>query len=140
MTRLIDLLALSRRVAADAVCEPEVARAAIAWTLMNRASGAAGYLRADGRPRPACGDGDIRESCLRSGGRLPSACLGVMDPALCRALATVCLISCRDLADPTRGATHYHHHTEVPDWSRQMTPVALLGSYLFYRPVRRFSG
>lgn len=36
------------------------------------------------------------------------------------------------LPDPTRGATHFHHHNDVPPWAAMHEPVALIGSYLFY--------
>lgn len=34
--------------------------------------------------------------------------------------------------DPTRGATRFHRHDEAPDWARYLSPVALIGRYLFY--------
>lgn len=134
MTRLIDMLSLSRRIAADAAHEPEMGRAAIAWAFLNRAREAALHMRQFGRPHPAFGDGSLRDACLRHG-----ACAGpclmdrFADPVFCRAFATACLASCRDIADPTHGATHYHHHGDTPGWSHQLKPVALIGSYLFYR-------
>ncbi|MFP3944554.1 MAG: hypothetical protein ACLFWF_11710 [Alphaproteobacteria bacterium] len=134
MTSLNDLLSLSRRVAADAPREPEITRAAIAWTFLNRAREARAHMRRRAAPHPWFGDGTLSGTGLCYGA--PLSAHRFTDPALCRALATVCMVSCRDLADPAGGATHYHHHREAPAWSAQLVPVALLGSYLFYRPAR----
>lgn len=139
MTRLADLLLLSRCVAVDAAHEPEQCRAAIAWTLVNRAREAALHTRCRGVPHPDFGGGSVREACLRMRPGLPPlAHARFGEPAPCRALATACLVACSDLADPTGGATHYHHHADTPAWSNALTPVALIGSYLFYRKGPHF--
>jgi len=39
------------------------------------------------------------------------------------------------LADPTGGATHYHHHAIVPSWTIGRRPSASIGRHLFYRLV-----
>lgn len=57
---------------------------------------------------------------------------GLADPGLCRALAVACLVLSGDLDDPTGGATHFHRHTEHPEWARRATPKALIGRHLFY--------
>jgi len=36
------------------------------------------------------------------------------------------------LPDPTRGATHFHRHDEMPPWAATQEPTALIGCYLFY--------
>lgn len=141
MTRLIDMLSLSRRIAGEAAHEPELGRAAIAWTFLNRAREAALHMHRYGFPHPVFGDGSLRDACFRHRAEAgPGAGNRFADPAFCRALAVACLTSCRDIADPTHGATHYHHHRDLPGWSRHLQPVALIGSYLFYRPVRSRPG
>ena len=37
------------------------------------------------------------------------------------------------LRDPTAGATDFHRIEVTPDWARDRLPVAVFGSYLFYR-------
>jgi N-acetylmuramoyl-L-alanine amidase len=39
------------------------------------------------------------------------------------------------LADITNGATHYHADSIKPYWARGETPVAVIGSHVFYRLV-----
>jgi N-acetylmuramoyl-L-alanine amidase len=135
--RLVDIVLLAHRILRDAPGEPELGRAAIAWTFLNRAAAAARHRRQHGAPHPQFGDGSVRAACRLAGeawgGRRT---LPVHDPAFCRALATACLASCRDIADPTSGATHYHHHQDTPCWSDDLRPVALIGSFIFYRSRR----
>jgi N-acetylmuramoyl-L-alanine amidase len=50
---------------------------------------------------------------------------------LCRRIARRALRG--SLADPTRGATAFHRIETTPDWSRRLLPVAVFGSFLFYR-------
>jgi hypothetical protein len=50
---------------------------------------------------------------------------------LCRRIARRALRG--SLADPTRGATAFHRIETTPDWSRSLLPVAVFGSFLFYR-------
>lgn len=49
-----------------------------------------------------------------------------------RAFAIACLVVSGDMEDPTGGATHFHRHTENPEWALAATPKALIGSYLYY--------
>jgi len=49
-----------------------------------------------------------------------------------RAFAIACLVVSGDMEDPTGGATHFHRHTENPDWAQAATPKALIGSYVYY--------
>jgi Cell Wall Hydrolase len=37
------------------------------------------------------------------------------------------------LADPTLGATAFHRIDANPTWSRELLPVAIIGSFLFYK-------
>ena len=37
------------------------------------------------------------------------------------------------LADPTLGATAFHRIDASPAWSRELLPVAVIGSFLFYK-------
>jgi hypothetical protein len=37
------------------------------------------------------------------------------------------------IMDQTRGATSCHRHDKTPVWSRDRTPTALLGAFLFFR-------
>jgi Cell Wall Hydrolase len=37
------------------------------------------------------------------------------------------------LADPTLGATAFHRIDANPTWSRKLLPVAVVGSFLFYK-------
>lgn len=138
MIRFADIVLLAHRIFRDARAEPEIGRAAIAWTFLNRAAAAARHYRLHGGPHPQFGDGSVRAACHLASGqaRTPLPLLPVNDPAFCRALATACLASCRDIADPTKGATHYHHHRDSPCWSNDLRPVALIGSFIFYRPHR----
>lgn len=39
------------------------------------------------------------------------------------------------LADPTNGATHYHHISASPPWSRARAPIAEIGRHLFYSGI-----
>ena len=50
---------------------------------------------------------------------------------LCRRVARRALRG--SLADPTRGANAFHRIEASPDWARELLPVAVYGSYLFYR-------
>lgn len=39
------------------------------------------------------------------------------------------------LDDPTKGATHYHTRTILPNWARALSPSAEIGNHLFYNDV-----
>lgn len=56
----------------------------------------------------------------------------VTDTGFCRAFAVACLVLSGDIDDPTGGATHFHRHTDNPEWSRGAKPRALIGSFLYY--------
>jgi len=51
--------------------------------------------------------------------------------ALCRRIARRALR--RSLFDPTGGATAFHRIDASPSWARPLMPVAVCGSFLFYR-------
>ena len=51
--------------------------------------------------------------------------------SLCRRVARRALRG--SLADPTRGANAFHRIDASPPWARGLLPVAMYGSYLFYR-------
>ncbi|MBI1206781.1 MAG: cell wall hydrolase [Azospirillum sp.] len=36
------------------------------------------------------------------------------------------------IADPTLGATHYHHRSVHPEWAKGRAPSAVIGVHLFY--------
>jgi N-acetylmuramoyl-L-alanine amidase len=50
---------------------------------------------------------------------------------LCRRVARRALRG--SLADPTQGANAFHRIDASPPWARGLLPVAMYGSYLFYR-------
>lgn len=50
------------------------------------------------------------------------------------ALAALCKAFAGEDADPTEGSTHFHPHTENPDWAARETPRALVGGHFFYAP------
>jgi hypothetical protein len=79
-------------------------------------------------------DDDDRESALAARGLQEAAAPFEHDPQrlqLCRRIARRALRG--SLADPTRGATAFHRIDTTPDWSRRLLPVAVFGSFLFYR-------
>jgi hypothetical protein len=83
------------------------------------------------RPEEASGDWPVVGSPtgLREDGRVIAdfGCrLG-----LCRRVARRALRG--SLSDPTRGANAFHRIEASPDWARELLPVAVYGSYLFYR-------
>ncbi|ABS62544.1 hypothetical protein Plav_0921 [Parvibaculum lavamentivorans DS-1] len=89
--------------------ESEESRVAFAWMLLNRRAAREQF---DGGKRPAnFADADFLLSLA----------------ALCRAWAGA-------VPDPTRGATQFHPHTELPGWARQSSPRALIGGNFFYAP------
>lgn len=49
-----------------------------------------------------------------------------------RAIAIACLVVSGDLEDPTDGATHFHRHSEDPEWAQAAMPKALIGGYIYY--------
>lgn len=57
---------------------------------------------------------------------------GLPDPAFCRAFAVACLVLSGDMDDPTNGATHFHRHSDNPDWALGLRPKALIGQHFFY--------
>ena len=50
---------------------------------------------------------------------------------LCRRIARRAMRG--SLADPTNGANAFHRIDASPPWARELLPVAMHGSYLFYR-------
>lgn len=51
--------------------------------------------------------------------------------AICRRIARRAIGG--SLHDPTAGATAFHHIDVTPEWAQGRYPVALFGSFLFYR-------
>jgi N-acetylmuramoyl-L-alanine amidase len=64
-----------------------------------------------------------------AGGRRPPDIVGPL-AATCRRLARRALAG--TLADPTAGATRYHHQDAFPRWSRGRAPDAQISDWLFY--------
>jgi hypothetical protein len=50
---------------------------------------------------------------------------------LCRRIARRAMRG--SLADPTNGANAFHRIDASPPWARELLPIAMHGSYLFYR-------
>jgi hypothetical protein len=50
---------------------------------------------------------------------------------LCRRIARRAMRG--SLADPTNGANAFHRIEASPPWARELLPIAMHGSYLFYR-------
>jgi N-acetylmuramoyl-L-alanine amidase len=50
---------------------------------------------------------------------------------LCRRIARRAVRG--SLADPTNGANAFHRIEASPPWARELLPIAMHGSYLFYR-------
>jgi spore germination cell wall hydrolase CwlJ-like protein len=51
--------------------------------------------------------------------------------ATCLRIARRCVAGCLD--DITNGATHYHTKAILPHWAEGQTPVAVIGSHVFYK-------
>jgi hypothetical protein len=56
-----------------------------------------------------------------------------MRRAICKRIARRALRG--SLVDPTRGATAVHRIDVSPAWSRDLLPIGMFGSFLFYRPT-----
>jgi N-acetylmuramoyl-L-alanine amidase len=52
-----------------------------------------------------------------------------------QALKAIALALIEDDADPTGGATHYHHKSLSPDWADGVQPSANQGNHLFYEGI-----
>ena len=135
---LDDVHNIAERVFQFAHNQPQIAYQALVWVLLRRCQA----LR--------CGNGervkmaarqdlsDVNGLCealfavdMKSGDvRTHSRMTG---PQFSQCLATVCLTLHGDLADPTAGATHFHHHRDDPDWAQHIQAVALIGDYFFYK-------
>ena len=50
---------------------------------------------------------------------------------LCRRVARRAMRG--SLHDPTNGANAFHRIEDSPPWARELLPIAMHGSYLFYR-------
>ena len=50
----------------------------------------------------------------------------------CRVLGLAARILAGEVPDPTRGATRFHAHDELPAWAEERMPCALIGGHLFY--------
>src|SRR5690606_19515912 len=104
-----EIAGLAAEVSQLAEGESEEGRVAIAWMLINRR---ARKERPGGSESPAnCADADFLLS-----------------------LAALCAAWAGAVPDPTRGATQFHPHTELPAWARQSSPRALIGGNFFYAP------
>ncbi len=119
---LEEMTCLAKQAWLEASEEPELSRAALIWTLLNRRRQCA-----DGA-RQAIGEGAVPAEAVACS---PSD-LRFHDPAFCQAFATVCLVCGGHLEDPTHGATRYHAHDELPGWARSLQPLALIGPRFFY--------
>ena len=106
---LAEMARLAAAVGKLAEGEDDEGRLAIAWTLLNR----------------------LGRSRKRDGG---PAGADFADRDFLLALAALCRAWAGAAPDPTRGATHFHPHTELPRWARHKAPNALIGGNLFYAP------
>lgn len=57
------------------------------------------------------------------------------DPVFALALRIARRAAAGGLADPTRGATHYHARGIMPGWAAGQVPVAEIGRHLFYAGI-----
>lgn len=96
----------------------EALAAALVNDLHQRTEEASGDWPVVGSPTGLCEDGRV---IADFGCRL----------GLCRRVARRALRG--SLTDPTRGANAFHRIEASPDWARELLPVAVYGSYLFYR-------
>jgi hypothetical protein len=79
----------------------------------------------------------LRLQGLRSGRAKPATEVGIdfTNTRYCRVFATLCRVWSGDFSDPTSGATLAHRHDEQPDWAERAVATALIGPWIFYRPV-----
>jgi len=94
--------------------DDEEGQVAMACAILN-------HMRDYGHDEGGNGGAAARVGTSSEAGRLPW-----------RAFAIACLVVSGDMADPTDGATHFHRHTDDPEWARAATPKALIGNYIYY--------
>ncbi|MGX1196913.1 hypothetical protein [Parvibaculum sp. MBR-TMA-1.3b-4.2] len=90
--------------------EGEEGLTAVGWALLNRYGGAE-EAASVGRPLP------LERRCGAD---------------FCRVLGLAARILAGEVPDPTRGATRFHAHDELPAWAEERMPCALIGGHLFY--------
>ncbi len=122
-----EVLAIAGVVDAVAGADSDAGRLAVAWTIRNRVHGSsqpvAAVVGGLCRDLPA----DARCRCS------PAALLDRRcDDGFCRSLAQVALAWADAAPDPTDGAWRFHRHDRLPDWARDRSPTALIGSHFFY--------
>lgn len=130
MLNTTELEICARTVAELGRDQPGDVRMSLAWVLRNRFERMMAAIGAPPNIGNACA-GILREA---RGGRRPWPAGSPLPEAEWRRIrAANYLVWAGDVADRTGGAIACHRHDASPAWSRNMTPTALLGSFLFFR-------
>lgn len=130
MLNTTELEICARTVAELGSDQPGDVRMSLAWVLRNRFERMMAAIAAPPTIGTACA-GILREA---RGGRKPWPAGPALPEAEWRRIRAVnYLVWAGDVADGTGGAIACHRHDASPAWSRNMTPTALLGSFLFFR-------
>lgn len=128
-----DLESLALTVWKLAGNEGQLCQTAVTWLIINRMRS---EERAAGIPdicRHVLDDAVRAEADAAEGAGPPGQGAGSLaDPRFCRLLIRILEVLAKDVNDPTDGARFLHRHDTVPDWSRGLEPVALIGAYFFY--------
>lgn len=125
-----DIETCARALAVLASDQEDEVRTSLAWVFRNRIEVMQSKCETPPSIVSTC------ESVLREALSRPCplrATPGLSDAEWRRIKAATCLVWSGDVADRTHGAAACHRHDSNPRWARKRTPIALLGSYLFYR-------
>ena len=139
---LCDMECFARTIWGEARGEGAEGQIAVAWVMRNRALAAHLFSERMKRAHPLYGDGTLVGACraprqfsawnAEDPNRAKLLRAGFDDAAFCRAFAVACQVWGGLIADPTAGATHYHHRAIEPVWAKSMKPKALIGAHMFY--------
>lgn len=127
-----DLRVMAQTVWGEARGEGPLGRAAVAWVILNRVRDFRWRSTIEGvclQPwQFSCWNGGDANRPLLDG-------LTIHDRGFKASLVAAAACLTGEIADPTGGATHYHHKALSPRWARGRTPSARIGAHVFYAGI-----